>query len=181
MFRPELVQKLSEEERDILRRYSERVLQCQAQLKGDSHPVTTDRPAPMLPVYSLSPEREEITVESVPADFSTSIDKKTPKKSSMRSSRSSLSGTPRHDQYAEPTYSSRMRSKSPRDHLHSPSNKRTKGKLDLRLIPNLEAEVGKLLRITHRYAQRSSELKAELMTTSELYRKYAGAKTLGKR
>lgn len=182
MFKPELVGKLSEEEREILRKYSERVSQCQARVKGDERAAATDRPPVVLPTYQLSPEREEITVESVPADFTRSMDRshRTPKRSSIRSSRSSLSGTPRQGQYAEQTYSSRMRSKSPRDMMEKPIEKRTKGRLDLRLIPNLEAEVSKLLRIAYRFARKSSEMRAELLTSSDLFRKYAATKSVGK-
>jgi len=181
MFKPELVGKLSDEEQEILRKYSERITQCQAKLKGDSRATMTERPAAVLPTYQLSPEREEITVESVPADFSRSMERSyhTPKRTSLRSSRSSQSGTPRNGQYAEATYSSRMRSKSPREREEKSTGRKATGRLDLRLIPNLEAEVGKLLRISYRFSRKSSEMRAEFLTC-DLFRKYSATKCVGK-
>jgi hypothetical protein len=64
--------------------------------------------------------------------------------------------------------------------MEKPIEKRTKGRLDLRLIPNLEAEVSKLLRIAYRFARKSSEMRAELLTSSDLFRKYAATKSVGK-
>ena len=181
MLRVGLYDRLSDDEKEVLRQYEERVAQCKEKLRGGESDLLretmTDRPATTLPTRELVqvpgfPGSTVFTVESEQLDAPLLSCKQysTPKHSSFRSSRSGSSkGTPRRGMYAEPTYNSRVRSKSPKeDRGKKPGRKR----LDLRLVQNLEAEVGKMLRIVYRYAKQERNLKTVLCSESKLFRLY---------
>lgn len=203
MFSANLYSKLSQEERSILDSYAERVAACQTKLKGFQEPESqsfdeANQPRKVLTTYLLSeevqaegrphselrhepPVREERTTGSSSAKDLTrpalNRSKTAPKRHSRQTTpkRPSREPTPkRPSRESSPKHSTHLRPHSP-SIPKSPSRPKT---LNLHVIPNLESEVEKLLKVVYRFAKENAEMTAALEGGCKLYSQYSRAMAL---
>lgn len=189
MFSSNLYSKLSSEERSILDSYSERVAACQAKLKGTQAPQfqsfdAASPPKTVLPTYILGEEGEgpQSELREAPQREESRKGGASAKTISKSSSKRSTRHIPAKHPSRDPSPKRSSHDSSPKHATRPRSAKSLARSLNIRVIPDLEGEVEKLLKVVHHYAKQNAEMASALEGGCKLYAQYSRAMSLaGKR